>query len=258
MQRIALAKLGWHTHVRIDKMGIRSSDPMDVRFGVTAKRNHWGHALSDVSFHDGVCINLSNAAHKDLAKQAIDTVYEGCIRAMNLWKDAVPCQTGKIDGKLVLAENKGETDYMRNFVGAVHPTENFWDDMGAYDGDRNFVEALCEIASDGLYVEDGLDHYFGRSRMARDCENRDWGYRFRTLPLIHNGEPVSFQPVETTTRLLSEVAVVAHARTSALSLRQYFEAAGPEMPAGFRSRANALAEQRKQVEESGLGPEFDM
>ena len=259
LQRIALAKLGWRTEIMIDKMGVASDDPMDVRFGIWARRNHWGHALSDVCLHDTVCINLEDDTHGDLARHAIDTVHTGCMTAMSLYTDTVPCQMpGKVDGKLTFAEHRAETDYIRNFVGSVQPTERLLDDLRAYDGDQDFIAAVCDVARDGFKIMDSLDHHFGHSRMARDCANRDWGYRIRLAPQLHRGAAVSHNPVESTTRMLHETAVVNLARGAGHSLRAYFDRFADGMPPGYRSREDALAEQRVKTEDADLGPDFEM
>lgn len=259
LQRISLAKLGWRTEIMIDKMGVASDDPMDVRFGIWARRGHWGHALSDVCLHDTVCINLEDDTHRDLAEHAVDTVHLGCMTAMSLYPDTVPCQMpGKVDGKLTFAEHGAETDYMRKFVGLVQPTEKLVDDLRAYDGNHDFIDAVCDVARNGFKFMDSLDHHFGHSRMARDCADRDWGYRVRLAPHVHHGVAVSHNPIESTTRMLHETAVVNLARASAQSLRAYFDGFYHGMPPGFRSREEALADQRKHIEAADLGPDFEM
>jgi hypothetical protein len=260
LRRIDLAQHGWCTEARFSKVGTSSKDPNVGIFGVWARRGFWGHSLSDVCLYSTVRIDLSEPGCEHDVYKAFDTVFEGCHRAMREYVDAVPCQVSNLtDGRLGFAESSSETNYMRNFVGEVHPTENIDSNWLLYRGSFDHVEALLEAAREGLYVDDSLNCRFGFSRMAREVTNREWGYSLKLFPTTRNEERASFAPIETTTRLLNEDAVSGLIQQSAKSVVDLFDAFAPRgkfagntkngLPPGFTLRADVL-EAKRLVDEA--------
>jgi hypothetical protein len=255
LQRIVLAQNGWKTEARFSKTGTSSKDPNVGVFGVWAKRNFWGHSLSDVCLYSTVRINLADAGCEHDVNTAFDTVHEACHRAMREYTDTVPCQYGTLsDGRIGFAEHKAETEYMRKFVGEVRPTEKIAKNFLNYSGSNDHVEALLEAARQGIYIDDHLTYYFGPRRMPRDVAEREWGYKLRLFPTMRYQEQIAFAPIEFTSRMINEDAVSSLIEASSNSVVDLFDRFAPGgklagqtrngLPPGYNWYADILEDRR--------------
>jgi len=147
------------------------------------------------------------------------------------------------------SENKFQTQHLLTQDRNLTPSEAI--PPGVEAGPDAHLLALLIAARDGLEAEDSVNPHFGRSRYARDCENREWGFKLRLAVREAAGVKVSYRPQEFTTRLLSPGIVSALISGSKASLADLLRAYGPEgnlagetsngLPPGFETLEEMIA-----------------
>jgi hypothetical protein len=267
--RIEMAQRGWHTEININCSGIRLDGNLDKRaLGMWAKRWHWQGAINEVCLHTHRICDIRTDYDENLIGLIAD-LNEVCLRAEKDFTDRVPCMgIGRDEqGRHILETNSLGTDLFNRSEKVHWPTERLLPDASSYvGGGADYLKALQDAALTGLDVRDDLNTYFGPARYARECKNRDWGYRLRLAKRSMNGEKVSYQPQEFTTRMLHEAAVQACITGSAAVMEQFFAMYAPDgplagetqngLPPGFMTLSEARdareAEMAKRLDDLGL------
>lgn len=254
--RVGLARRGWQTELRLTRTGLARSDQDRVSAGCWARRMHWSGGIAEVCLHEHGILDPSSPEAVARLRELIDRVDRLCAKAEREFPDTVPCQLMERveDGLLRLAVNTFQTKHLVTQNRDLTPSEAI--PPGMETGPDAHLFALLIAAQDGLEVEDSLNPHFGRSRYARDCENRDWGYKLRLAVREAAGTKVSFRPSEFTTRLLAPRAVSGLIGGSKASLLDLFRAYGPEgemagttpngLPPGFETLAEMMAARRAE------------
>ena len=255
--RVGLARRGWQTELRLTRTGLTRTDKDRVAAGLWARTMHWAGGIAEVCLHEHAIFDPASPKAPARLIDLIRRVDRLCAKAEREFPDTVPCQMTERDedGLLRLAENEMLTRHLTDQKRDLTPSENIPEGMGA--GLDAHVMALLSAARDGLHVEDSINPYFGPSRYARDCENRNWGYRLRVAVRESDGVKVSFRPQEFTTRLLAPRAIVgliSGSRTSLLDLFRLYGSDGPldgvtrnGLPPGFETLKEAIAARDKEM-----------
>ena len=254
--RVRLARRGWATEVRLTRTGLGRSGPDRVAAGCWARTWHWAGGIGEVSLHEHATLDLAAPDALATLMGLVTRVERLCEKAEREFPDAVPCQTPErgADGLLRLAEHETQTRHLLGQPRDLTPSENIPDGVEA--GPDAHLFALLTAARDGLEAEDAINPYFGRSRLIRDCENRDWGYRLRLALRETDGTRISYRPQEFTTRLLAPRVVSGLIGGSKTSLLDLFRVYGPEgelagaspngLPPGFETLEEASARRRAE------------
>lgn len=254
--RVGLARRGWQTELRLTRTGLVRSDQDRVAAGCWARRMHWAGGIAEVCLHEHAIFDPGAPDAASRLRDLIDRVDRLCARAEREFPDTVPCQLMERgeDGLLRLAVNTFQTKHLVTQNRDLAPSETI--PPGVEAGPDAHLFALLIAARDGLEAEDSLNPHFGRSRYARDCENRDWGYRLRLAVREANGVKVAFRPQEFTTRLLAPRAVSGLIGGSKAALTDLFRAYGPEgelaemtpngLPPGFETLAELIAARKAE------------
>ncbi|MCE6958510.1 hypothetical protein LAZ40_05530 [Cereibacter sphaeroides] len=255
--RLDLAIRGWHSEVRLTRDGIGSADPGVVSFGVWARCHHWQGRCADICLHEHKTIDLNREDALHLMARRIGIVHEACLRATRDFPDAIPCLNGRNpDGTLGLAENDWEMRQAKAPDPDLVPTEALPESAKGHGDGGSHLEALREAALAGLHLEDAVSSFFGRPRHARDCKDREWGYRLRVAVRSSAEDAVVFKPQEFTTRILQESVVAPMIATSSRSLLSLFAdhapggrkagTTGNRLPPGFQLLADWIVEQERR------------
>lgn len=254
--RVGLARRGWQTELRLTRTGLVRSDQDRVAAGCWARRMHWAGGIAEVCLHEHAIFDPGAPDAASRLRDLIDRVDRLCARAEREFPDTVPCQLMERgeDGLLRLAVNTFQTKHLVTQNRDLAPSEAI--PPGVEAGPDAHLFALLIAARDGLEAEDSLNPHFGRTRYARDCENRDWGYKLRLAVREANGVKVAFRPQEFTTRLLAPRAVSGLIGGSKAALTDLFRAYGPEgelagmtpngLPPGFETLAEMIAARKAE------------
>lgn len=260
--RVGLARRGWQTELRLTRTGLARSDEDRVSAGCWARTMHWAGGIAEVCLHEHAIFDPASPEAPARLMDLIRRLDRLCAKAERDFPDTVPCQLmeREEDGLLRLAQNEMQTRHLSDQERDLTPSENI--PPGVETGPDAHLFALLIAARDGLEAEDALNPHFGRSRYARDCEDRDWGYKLRLAVREANGVKVCFRPQEFTTRLLAPRAIsglISGSRTSLLDLFRLYgtegELAGATpngLPPGFETLQEAIAA-RKAEEAARLG-----
>jgi hypothetical protein len=217
---------------------------------------HWGGGIAEVCLHEHAIFDPASRDAPVRLRKVIDRVDRLCAKAERDFPDTVPCQLMERgeDGLLVLSVNTFQTGHLIPQKRDLHPSEAI--PPGVETGPDAHLLALLIAARGGLEAEDSLNPHFGRSRYARDCENRDWGYKLRLAVREANGVKVSYRPQEFTTRLLAPRAISGLIGGSKAVLSDLFRAYGPEgdlagvtsnwLPPGFETLAEMIAARKAE------------
>lgn len=254
--RVGLARRGWQTELRLTRTGLARSDRDRVSAGCWARRMHWAGGIAEVCLHEHGALDPASPDAPSRLRDLIDRVDRLCVKAERDFPDTVPCQLTERgeDGLPRLGVNTFQTGHLIPQRRDLTPSEAI--PPGVEAGPDAHLFALLLAARDGLEAEDSLNPHFGRSRYARDCENRDWGYRLRLAVREANGVKVAFRPSEFTTRLLAPRAVSGLIGGSKAALTDLFRAYGPEgemagmtpngLPPGFETLAELIAARKAE------------
>jgi hypothetical protein len=254
--RVGLARRGWQTELRLTRTGLGRSDGDRVSAGFWARTMHWAGGIAEVCLHEHAIFDLAAPDAVSRLTDLIDLVDRLCRRSQREFPDTVPCQLMERgeDGLLVLAVNTFQTGHLIPQNRNLHPSEAI--PPGVETGPDAHLLALLIAARNGLEVEDSLNPHFGWSRYARDCENRDWGYKLRFAVREANGIKVAYRPQEFTTRLLAPRAISGLIGGSKTVLSDLFRAYGPEgdlagatsngFPPGFETLAEMIVARKAE------------
>ena len=249
--RVGLARRGWQTELRLTRTGLARSDQDRVSAGCWARRMHWAGGIAEVCLHEHAILDPAAPDAASRLRDLIDRVDRLCAKAEREFSDTVPCQLTERgeDGLLRLADNTFQTMHLVTQNRDLSPSEAI--PPGVETGPDAHLFALLIAAQDGLDAEDALNPHFGRSRYARDCENREWGYKLRLAVREAGGVKVSYRPQEFTTRLLAPRVISGLISGSKTSLLDLFRAYGPAgelagstpngLPPGFETLAEMIA-----------------
>ena len=258
--RLDLAIRGWHTELRMTRMGVGNCDPNITSFGVWATRKYWQGRHADICLHDHDTVDLNAKDAIQKMMRCLENVHEACLRAAIDFPDEIPCLKDRnADGSLGLVVNTWEMQHARAPCDDLIPTEHLPDDAkGHGDGNCHMV-ALRAAAVAGLHVEDSLNPYFGRSRYAGDCKDRDWGYKLRLAIRKIDDVTVTFRPHEFTTHLLHESAITSLITSSSSAILVLFRDFAPGgcrdgmtsngLPPGFQLLQEFIAERDAKSDE---------
>jgi hypothetical protein len=266
--RVGLARRGWQTELRLTRTGLVRSDQDRVAAGCWARRMHWAGGIAEVCLHEHAIFDPASPDAASRLRDLIDRVDRLCSKAEREFPDTVPCQLMERgeDGLLRLAVNTFQTKHLIPQNRDLVPSEAI--PPGVEAGPDAHLFALLIAARDGLEAEDSLNPHFGRSRYARDCENRDWGYKLRLAVREVNSVKISYRPQEFTTRLLAPRAVSGLIGGSKAALTDLFRAYGPEgelsgmtpngLPPGFETLQELItarkAEEAARLAEAAPDP----
>lgn len=254
--RVGLARRGWQTELRLTRTGLARTDQDRVSAGCWARRMHWAGGIAEVCLHEHAIFDPVAPDAASRLRDLIDRVDRLCAKAEREFPDTVPCQLMERgeDGLLRLAVNTFQTGHLTPQNRDLTPSEAI--PPGVETGPDAHLFALLIAARDGLEAEDSVNPHFGRSRYARDCENRDWGYKLRLAIREANGVKVAFRPQEFTTRLLAPRAVSGLIGGSKAALTDLFRAYGPEgelagmtpngLPPGFETLQELIAARKAE------------
>ena len=254
--RVGLARRGWQTELRLTRTGLARTDQDRVSAGCWARRMHWAGGIAEVCLHEHAIFDPVAPDAASRLRDLIDRVDRLCAKAEREFPDTVPCQLMERgeDGLLRLAVNTFQTGHLTPQNRDLTPSEAI--PPGVETGPDAHLLALLIAARDGLEAEDSVNPHFGRSRYARDCENRDWGYKLRLAIREANGVKVAFRPQEFTTRLLAPRAVSGLIGGSKAALTDLFRAYGPEgelagmtpngLPPGFETLQELIAARKAE------------
>lgn len=254
--RVGLARRGWQTELRLTRTGLARSDRDRVSAGCWARRMHWAGGIAEVCLHEHAIFDPAAPDAPSRLRDLIDRVDRLCAKAEREFPDTVPCQLMERgeDGLLRLAVNTFQTGHLVTQNRDLTPSEAI--PPGVEAGPDAHLFALLLAARDGLEAEDALNPHFGRSRYARDCRDRDWGYKLRLAVREANGVKVAFRPSEFTTRLLAPRAVSGLIGGSKAALTDLFRAYGPEgelafitpngLPPGFETLSELIAARKAE------------
>lgn len=265
--RMALTRKGWKTEIRLSRDGLKQGPEDRVAIGVWADTSYWKGWITDICLHDHTIRACNDPALPAVIAGLLANVREACERAEDEFPDSVPCVMPEKSpsGRLIMAVNTHETRYATGRSRDYYPTEAVPD--GPDTGPDTHLCALIAAAASGLHVTDSINPYFGRSRYARDCKDRDWGYRLRLAVREIDGVKVEFRPQEFSTRLLAAPVVAGLIHSSHGSLLNHFRSYRPDgasagatgngLPPGFRSVQEAAAEHRATEEAKLAASEAD-
>ena len=254
--RVGLARRGWQTELRLTRTGLARTDQDRVSAGCWARRMHWAGGIAEVCLHEHAIFDPVAPDAASRLRDLLDRVDRLCAKAEREFPDTVPCQLMERgeDGLLRLAVNTFQTGHLTPQNRDLTPSEAI--PPGVETGPDAHLFALLIAARDGLEAEDSVNPHFGRSRYARDCENRDWGYKLRLAIREANGVKVAFRPQEFTTRLLAPRAVSGLIGGSKAALTDLFRAYGPEgelagmtpngLPPGFETLQELIAARKAE------------
>jgi len=244
--RLALARSGWMTEIRLDRSGLGADPGARIACGAWARRHDWKGWVADVVLHAHAIVDLKAEDIAEGMSRTFVRLQDACIRAEAEFVETIPCMTTRLgpEGKLELAENRWELDQVRNTARDVFPSEALPEDVRPYGAEGEIhLEALCRLAQLGLHVEDSLNPYFGPARLIRDCKNREWGYRLRIAVREAEGRRIRFQPQEISTRILHEEVVASITENAGAALTGLFAGtadaprsgtdSGTALPPGF-------------------------
>jgi hypothetical protein len=254
--RVGLARRGWQTELRLTRTGLGRSDEDRVAAGFWARTMHWAGGIAEVCLHEHAIFDPASPEARAQLEGLVRRLDRLCLKAERDFQDTVPCQLMERgdDGLLVLAVNTFQTGHLIPQNRNLHPSEAI--PPGVETGPDAHLLALLIAARDGLEAEDSLNPHFGRSRYARDCENRDWGYKLRLAVREANGVKVSYRPQEFTTRLLAPRAISGLIGGSKTVLSDLFRAYGAEgdlagvtsngFPPGFETLAEMIVARKAE------------
>lgn len=259
IDRVALARQGWHTEIRLTTQGIGQQPAGVVAAGCWARTNYWTGWITDICLHDHANIDLREADAAARLYALIASVRHTCERAAREFPDSIPCQTHpkQADGLIALAENSWDMRDIAARMRDSHPTEAIPEGIEDAPATLPHLDRLICAALDGLHVEDAVTPHIGRARYARDCQNRDWGYRLR-LAKRHSGDiKVAFRPMSFQVESLHEELVSSLTQSAHEGLSRLFSRHAPggdlqgstanHLPAGVRTLADHMAENDARI-----------
>ena len=246
--RLALARDGWQTEIRIDRTGV-GGPASRCACGVWARRNTWAGWAADVCLHDHAILDITAPDAATRIAAVLAQVRTACSKATARFVDSVPCQgtTRDSDGLMTVIASDWHTDMARQGPRDLFPTEALdpdWEATSVSPTDGH-IAALVATARAGARVAESLTPFFGPPRMLRDCANRQWGYTLRLatkdLSGAAGGPRIAHKPWRFTTDLLDETAVAglisgAHATLAARVSRH-----APDLPPGETEMAPSPA-----------------
>jgi hypothetical protein len=253
--RVGLARRGWQTELRLTRSGLGLSDQDRVAAGCWARTMHWAGGISEVCLHEHAIFDPASPEAPGRLLGLIDRLDRICAKAERDFPDTVPCQLSERgeDGLLRLAVNTFQTGHLITQNRDLTPSEAIPDRVET--GPDTHLLSLLRAARDGLDVEDSINPYFGHSRFARDCKDREWGYKLRLAVRRSNGVKVLYRPQEFTTRLLAPSVVAGLIDGSGSGLISLFSTYGAEgvlhgstpngMPPGFETLTEAVVARRE-------------
>jgi len=206
--RVALARDGWMTEIRLTRSGITPRTPTTVAAGIWAKTHYWAGWPADVCLHDHLILDIAEAGAHVRLEALMGNMREACARARRTFEDSVPCQLPDKDGagRLMLGTNSIEARHNEGRARDIFPSENIpagiEDDVMPPASDH--LARLMAAAGAGLHVEDSINPHIGRARYMRDCKDRDWGYKLRLARRQAGGVVVAFRPQVFTVEMLHE------------------------------------------------------
>lgn len=211
--RIALARLGWHTEVRLNRNGIASSGAAKRALGIWARRNDWAGWRSEVSFHTHVIVDPSSPSAPDNALQAMKELCEICARATRDYPESIPCQmTERMrDGRLVLACNSWHSDLVADLPRDTFPTELIPEgiEMLRPAPRHAYLRLLFDLGSSGLETDDTMHTFLWPHTQLRDCKDRKWAYKVRVHKRELDGIKLASAPRSLEIERIDEIAGVA-------------------------------------------------
>jgi len=195
--RIELARQGWMSDLRLTTLGVSGRDRGTVACGFWAKAHYWSGWITEVHLHDHIVLDLGDDDAQDRIGALVANVRDACERARRDFADVIPGMAHRKDmnGRLELCENTLEKQYSHGRERIFFPTEDIAEGIEISPAHApSFLDPLVGAARDGLHVEDSLNPFFGTPRLARYCENRNWGYRLRLAMRSSGDTKVSFRP----------------------------------------------------------------
>ena len=255
--RLDLARRGWHTELRFSRDGIKPSTDSTFACGIWARRHYWNGWIANICLH---AHDIFDCAADDAAQRTaavIENLAEVCTRAEAEYPDQIPCQTvGRDDqGRIKLAVSEWEMRHVDHHRPKLYPTEAISPALDICAPGDGHIDHLLAALSQGLEVEDSINSYFGHARFARDCKNRQWGYRLRiSKRRAADGTRITYRPQVFTCESLHETHAASLVEGASAGMNRLFAryAAGGDMqgatPNGLPPSMTTLAEYRAAQE----------
>lgn len=255
--RVALARSAWSTEIRLDRTGFTPRTPTSVSAGVWARTHYWNGWITDICLHDHLILDLADDdAHAQLTA-LVGNVREVCERAARDFPDQIPCLGDGNDaqGRLKLAVNSWEMRDIAHRPDGFYPTEAIAPGVESQKlpATEDHLARLATAAAAGLHVEDSINPHFGPARYARDCKDRNWGYRLRLAKKQIGEVPVAFRPRALTLESLHEQMICQTITAMHFAVDDLFAAYAPGgahagktcngLPPGEKTRQEYLEEQ---------------
>lgn len=255
--RIDLARRGWHTEMRFSRDGIGPANDTTFSCGVWARRHYWNGWIADICLHAHAIFDCAQPDAAERAAAVIEDVAEVCTRAETDYPDQIVCQTlGRdAEGRIKIAVNDWEMKQVDRNRPKLYPTEAIPPALDICAPGEGHIEQMLAALQDGLEIEDSINSYFGHARFARDCKDRQWGYRLRIAKRrAADGARITYRPQVFTSESLHETLAASLIEGARFGMTRLFNryATGGDLAGttanGLPPSATTLAEYRQAQE----------
>lgn len=183
-----MAHNGWHSEIRVSRMGMSSSPINESILQIWFSRWDWKGRLCDkITFFTGAKVDMNDFDRSlDRSRKAIYRAAEACFRSQRDYVDKVPHMSMGVDenGWLNLCVNDISTKYVfgKEPIKTVYPTENL-QDIASYVSDLNdnsYFRSIFPMVGDLFTYDDRLTTFGFNDHWK--YHDRDWGLQFSVIP----------------------------------------------------------------------------
>jgi hypothetical protein len=261
--RLLLAINGWHSDIRISRMGMMSSPDNMCSFQIWFSRWDWkGRASDRITFFSGAYLYSDNFSKSLLnAQKAVYDAAEACFRADKEFENSIPHMGNgrEKNGKLKITINEIATKHIFASSQKINrfPTENLSQNLLTLEKDDNFFKTIFPFTNKSIDYEDRITTFDFNN--PRNYENRNWGYKSRLIIKNINNIKVSYTPIESFLNTLEQTQINNHIEARYQDIKQLmfdysekgslYNTTYNGLPPGFKTVAEKL-------EDSHLTPKF--
>lgn len=211
--RIFMAHNGWHSEIRVSRMGMNSSPINEAILQIWFSRWDWkGRPCDKITFFTGAKVDINDFDRSlDRSKTAIYRAAEACFRSQRDYVDKVPHMSMGADenGLLNLCVNDISTKYVfgKDPIRAVYPTENL-QDVYSYVSDFNdnsYFRSIFPMVGNLFTYNDRLTTFGFNDHWK--YQDRDWGLQYSVIPHKSGDVKISYSREKINTYELGEKSI---------------------------------------------------
>ena len=208
--RILMARNGWHSEIRISRMGMNSSPVEEAILQIWFSRWDWkGRPCDKITFFTGAKVDTSNFDRSlDRTRKAVYRAAEACFRSQRDYVDKVPHMSMGADekGLLNLCVNDISTKYVfgKEPIRTVYPTEKL-QDVYSYVSDLNdnsYFRSIFPMVGNLFTYNDRLTTFGFNDHWK--YQDRDWGLQYSVIPHKSGDVKISYSREKILTKELNE------------------------------------------------------